>query len=195
MVVVNQKKIEKLYAQLLQELGANTEPKFLDVANTPKRVAKMLATELLKGYQLTEGDLLAQMRLFRTNKFPELVVQAGIPFSSLCAHHVLPFSGTAAIGYLPGPYIIGLSKMTRIIDFYAARLQIQERLGAQVVEFLHTHVKATASFVLLKAEHGCMSCRGVKRTHVPTLTLSTRPLPPEASLIAQFQALVAHASL
>lgn len=184
--------VEMLYKKVLAELGADCEPAYLDVVNTPRRVADTLVNELLVGYHQTEADIVRQLRMFPARGLCELVVEVNIPFTSLCAHHMLPFSGRAAVGYLPNRNLLGLSKLARILDFYAKRLQIQERLGGQVADFLMAKVKARASFVLLRAEHLCMSCRGVKKPGVQTVTSSIRPIPPDQTLLAEFYALVEH---
>lgn len=187
------KSVEQLYAKVLQELGATSEPKFLDVRNTPRRVAAMLEHELLAGYRLTEADLKKKIRMFPARGLEEMVLQPNIPLVSVCAHHMLPFSGTAAVAYLPGKYLVGLSKLSRIVDHFSARLQIQERLGAQVADYLMRVVQARAAFVLIDAEHACMACRGVKKPGVRTVTSSVRPHPPEAALLTEFYALVRYA--
>lgn len=185
--------IEQLYAQVLAELGATSEPSFLDVKNTPKRVAAMLQNELLAGYKMTEADLRKKLRMFPAKGMKEFVLQPNIPVVSVCAHHMLPFAGTAVVAYLPGKYLMGLSKLSRIVDFFAARLQVQERLGGQVADFLMRVGKARAAFVLIEAEHQCMACRGVKKPGVRTITSSVRPQPPSPTLLAEFYALVAYA--
>jgi len=189
--------IEKLYADVLKELGAETEPEFLDIKHTPARVARALVNELLVGYTTTEQELLRKLRMFKTTSYRELVVQTDLPVTTMCAHHMLPFVGTASIGYLPGGYLLGLSKLYRILDFFSARLQVQERLGAQVAEFLVDKCKAQSAFVIIEAEHCCMSMRGIRR-RVPTITTSIRPGPPglpDRGLIDEFYRMVEIAKL
>lgn len=187
------KSVELLYAQVLQELGATSEPEFLDVRNTPRRVAAMLENELLAGYRLTEKDLLKKMKMFPAAGLQEIVLQPNIPVTSVCAHHMLPFTGTAVVAYLPGKYLLGLSKLSRIVDFFSARLQVQERLGGQVADYLMRVVKARAAFVLIDAEHGCMGCRGVRKPGVRSITSSVRPQPLPPDLQAEFYALTRYA--
>jgi GTP cyclohydrolase I len=181
-----QSAIEALYANVIKEIGADKEPDFLDLKNTPKRVASSLVNEILRGYSMSELDLIKQLRMFSSEGMQALVVQSHTPFVSLCAHHMLPFTGTATIGYLPGPKLVGLSKLVRILDFYSARLQIQERLGMQVADFLIEEVEASAAFVVLKAEHHCMSARGVRKHGVQTITAAIRPIPPDPVLLSEF---------
>ncbi len=192
MKTTKRSQVARLYKSILTEIGAMSEPAFLDVVNTPNRVARMLTDELLVGYKKTEAHLVKELRMFPSAGTREMVVQTDIPFCSVCAHHMLPFAGTMAIGYLPGKYLLGLSKFSRIVDYYSARLQIQERLGAQVADFMMSAIGAEAAFVLLKAEHYCMKCRGVKKHGVQTVTSSVRPQPPDQQLLSEFLALVEH---
>jgi GTP cyclohydrolase I len=184
-----------LLLEAVGAVGKGHEPAdgALDLRRTPVRVARMLTTELLAGYARTDKDLLDEIRLFEVeaSRYP-LVVQTGVSFTSLCAHHLLPFTGTAAIGYLPHDRLVGLSKFTRIVDHYAARLQIQERLGDQIVEFLMNECRAGAAIVMLRAEHHCMACRGVKRQGVKTVTSSTRPVDIGNDVLTEFYRLVEH---
>lgn len=184
-------RIRQHVAGILRELKAvDTEPRMLDLANTPKRVAKMLVRELCAGYSSDERELDRQMRTFPSEGGDSMVVQTDIAFTSMCAHHMLPFSGYGAIGYLPGKKLVGLSKLGRVLDFYAARLQMQERLGNQVASYLYHRLKAQAVFVLLQAEHFCMACRGVKKSGVTTSTTSLYPKPPQKLLLDEFYGIV-----
>lgn len=178
-------------AQLIEELLGHyhvfddPDAKELDLANTPDRIVKAWR-ELLAGYRIDDDQLVAQVRLFPARGRQELVVQTGISFTSLCAHHMLPFHGTATIGYLPGTKLIGLSKFARIVDHYGARLQIQERLGAQIATFIHEKCDARYAAVLLHAEHQCMTCRGVRRPGAITTTSSIRPTNVDRELLNEF---------
>ncbi|MGY1730609.1 GTP cyclohydrolase I FolE [Geodermatophilus sp. SYSU D01045] len=152
---------ERAVAQLLRALGRDpTDP---HLAETPRRVADALA-ELLTG------------RPFELTTFPndggydELVVATGIPVQSLCEHHLLPFTGTAAIGYLPGERILGLSKLARVLESFARDLQVQERLTQQVADWLRDHLAPRGVGVVIAAEHQCMTLRGVRATGSRTIT-------------------------
>lgn len=149
---------------ILELLGAH-EPDLLDLKNTPARVAKRLQ-EQLSGYSRSDQDLDQEMMVVPSDGSTRgvLVVEAGIPFSSLCAHHMSPFEGWANIGYVPGPKILGLSKPSRILDHFAARLQIQERLTAQVAGYISKLLNPEVVFVTLVAKHSCMSCRGIRKS-------------------------------
>jgi GTP cyclohydrolase I len=102
--------------------------------------------------------------------YDELVLARDIPFRTICAHHLLPFSGVAHVGYLPGDRILGLSKLARLVEYYAARPQIQERLTKQVADHLATQLKPRGAGVVLQAEHSCMTIRGVRAIGSTTIT-------------------------
>src|SRR3712207_6385966 len=102
--------------------------------------------------------------------YDELVVATGIPFHSLCEHHLLPFVGVAHVGYLPGERIIGLSKLARVVDHVGRRVQVQERLTTQVARWLDEHLRPQGVGVVLEAEHMCMSLRGVQKAGARTVT-------------------------
>jgi len=113
---------------------------------------------------------------FRLTTFPndegydELVLARAIPFRTVCEHHLLPFSGVAHVGYLPGERIVGLSKLARVVEHFAARPQVQERLTKQVAECLSTRLHAPGVGVVLEAEHSCMTLRGVRAHGAKTVT-------------------------
>jgi GTP cyclohydrolase I len=102
--------------------------------------------------------------------YDELVVATGIPFHSLCEHHMLPFVGVAHVGYIPGPRIIGLSKLARVVERFARSLQVQERLTTQVARWLDEHLRPQGVGVVLEAEHLCMTLRGVQKPGAHTVT-------------------------
>src|SRR5215207_8087663 len=114
------------------------------------------------------ADLLAP-EPFRATSFPndegydELIVVRAIPFHSLCMHHLLPFQGVAHVGYLPGERIVGLSKLGRVVEHFARRLQLQERLTTQIADWLERELEPKGVGVVLEAEHMCMSLRGVQK--------------------------------
>ncbi len=152
-------------ADLLAALGYPVEGEHR--AKTPQRVAHALAE------MLTPSAFLPTT--FPNDEgYDELVVARQVPFRSLCEHHLLPFFGVAHVGYLPGARIIGLSKLARVVDHFAAGLQVQERLTQQVADWLHTHLGARGVGVVLEAEHLCMSLRGVRATGARTVTSALR---------------------
>ena len=106
----------------------------------------------------------------------ELVLARNVPFTSVCAHHLLPFSGVAQVGVLPGQRIAGLSKLARAVEAFAARMQVQEELGQQVASFLESRLECRGVGVVLEAEHLCMTRRGVRAQGCDTVTVATRGL-------------------
>lgn len=106
----------------------------------------------------------------------ELVLARDVPFTSVCAHHLLPFSGVAQVGVLPGERIAGLSKLARAVEAFAARIQVQEELGQQIAAFLQEQLQCRGVGVLLVAEHLCMTRRGVRALGADTVTIATRGL-------------------
>jgi GTP cyclohydrolase I len=118
----------------------------------------------------------AYAELFTATTFPndegydELVLARDIPLRSVCEHHLLPFTGTACVGYLPGDRILGLSKLARVVGYFASRPQIQERLTKQVADWLTDHLRPRAVGVVIRAEHTCMTLRGVQATGSTTVT-------------------------
>jgi GTP cyclohydrolase I len=152
---------ETAASDLLTALGADLEDETL--RETPRRIASLYA-ELL-----TPAP-------FDATTFPnddgydELVVARAIPFHSLCEHHLLPFVGVAHVGYIPGERIVGLSKLARVVDFFARSLQVQERLTTQVAGWLECELQPKGVGVVLEAEHLCMSLRGVQKQGATTVT-------------------------
>jgi GTP cyclohydrolase IA len=159
--------VERAARDLLRAVGADVDAEALE--ETPRRVADAYA-ELLTPQP------------FRATTFPnddgydELIVARGIPFHSLCMHHLLPFHGVAHIGYLPGERIIGLSKLGRVVEFFGRDLQIQERLTTQIADWLHRELEPKGVGVVLEAEHLCMSLRGVQTLGAKTVTSALRGL-------------------
>jgi GTP cyclohydrolase IA len=157
----NLARAESAAAELLVALGIDIGRQ--GVSDTPRRVAHMLA-ELLSP------------RPFNPTTFPnedgydELVLVRDIPFVSLCEHHMLPFHGVAHVGYLPGSQFIGLSKLARLVHYFARSLQLQERLTKQVADWLRDELAPKGVGVVLVAEHHCMTIRGVQAVGTKTVT-------------------------
>jgi GTP cyclohydrolase IA len=147
--------------QLLRALGK--DPSSAHLAETPRRVVESYV-ELLTGphFDLTTFP--------NDEGYNELVLATGIPVQSLCEHHLLPFSGVAHIGYLPGDRILGLSKLVRVLDLFARDLQVQERLTQQVADWLQENLAPRGVGVVIEAEHLCMSLRGVRARGIRTTT-------------------------
>jgi GTP cyclohydrolase I len=158
---------ERAAADLLAALGADLAEEGL--RETPRRMVAAYA------------ELLAP-EPFRATSFPndegydELIVVRAIPFHSLCMHHLLPFHGVAHVGYLPGERIVGLSKLGRVVEHFARRLQIQERLTTQIAGWLEHELEPKGVGVVVEAEHLCMSLRGVQKLGATTMTSALRGL-------------------
>lgn len=152
---------ERAAADLLRALGLDLDDD--TIAGTPARMVRSYE-ELLTPREFT-------LTTFPNDEqYDELVVARDIPFTSLCEHHMLPFTGTAAVGYLPGARILGLSKLARVVELFARRPQVQERLTAQVARWLDTHLMARGVGVVVEAEHSCMTLRGVAAHGATTVT-------------------------
>lgn len=152
---------ERAAGDLLEALGVSLSSDGL--RDTPMRMARMYA-ELLTPAPFTATTFP------NDGGYDELVVATGIPFHSMCEHHLLPFVGVAHVGYLPGARIVGLSKLARVVELFARRLQVQERLTTQVAGWLDDHLVPKGVGVVLEAEHMCMSLRGVQKPGARTVT-------------------------
>lgn len=151
-------KVEQYVKEILKEIGENPEREGL--LKTPKRVAK--AYEFLtQGYK-KEIDKVLNGAIFN-EKYDEMVVVKDIDFYSLCEHHMLPFYGKAHVAYIPNGKIVGLSKIPRIVDVFARRLQVQERMTQQIAETLHKYLQPKGVAVVTEARHMCMMMRGVEK--------------------------------
>lgn len=157
--------VETLVAALLRRLGEDPEREGL--RETPRRVRESLAF-LTQGYHQTPEAAIGTA-LF-AEEYDELVLVRDIKFHSLCEHHLLPFFGTVHIGYLPAGRIIGLSKIPRLVDVFARRLQVQERLTRQLAEAMQLLVAPVGVGVIIEAQHLCMQMRGVQRRESSAVT-------------------------
>ncbi|MDH4278876.1 MAG: GTP cyclohydrolase I FolE [Acidimicrobiia bacterium] len=169
---MDQARIEAAVREILAAVGE--DPNRDGLLDTPARVARSYG-ELLKGYQSDPADQLD--RKFEVDH-DEMVIVRDIPFSSLCEHHMLPFIGRAHVAYLPGAdgKVCGLSKLARVVDGYAKRLQVQERLTVQVADAMMTRLEARGVLVTMEAEHLCMTMRGVLKPGAMTTTSAVRGL-------------------
>jgi GTP cyclohydrolase I len=157
---------KKLIFDLLRAVGEDPDREGLK--NTPDRVARMYA-ELLSGYT-DQPELILNNALFDIN-YDEMVIVRDIEFYSLCEHHILPFIGRAHVAYIPAGRVIGLSKIPRIVDLYARRLQIQERMTRQIADFIQSTLKPQGVAVVVEAMHMCAMMRGVRK-HEARMTTS-----------------------
>jgi GTP cyclohydrolase I len=151
-------RVEAAVREILTEIGE--DPVRQGLARTPERVHRMY-TELTAGYHV-DPERLIHEAIFDV-AYSEMVVVKDIPFYSLCEHHLLPFFGTAAVAYIPRGRVIGLSKIPRIVEMYARRLQVQERLTQQIAEFLQDRLAPQGVGVVLEATHLCAVMRGVRK--------------------------------
>jgi GTP cyclohydrolase I len=159
--------IETSVRDILAEIGE--DPSREGLLRTPERMHRMWL-ELTCGYRV-DPDRLINGAVFDVG-YSEMVVIKGIPFYSLCEHHMLPFLGTAAVGYLPRGRVIGLSKIPRIVEMYARRLQVQERMTQQIADFLQQRLNPYGVGVVIEAEHLCLAMRGVQKGGATMVTSS-----------------------
>ena len=152
---------EQAVADLLVALGQDVRSPHL--AATPRRVASAVA-------EMLTPEPFALTTFQNDEAYDELVLVREIPFHSLCEHHLLPFKGVAHVGYLPGERIVGLSKLARVVELFARRLQVQERLTTEIARYLQDRLRPKGVGVVLEAEHLCMTLRGVESEGSLTVT-------------------------
>lgn len=157
--------IESAVRTILTEIGEDADRAGL--VDTPARVHRMYA-ELTAGYAIDPAAVLNEA-VFEVD-YSEMVVVKDIPFHSLCEHHLLPFAGSAAVAYIPDGRVIGLSKIPRVVDMYARRLQVQERLTQQIADFLMERLSPKGVGVVVEATHLCASMRGIRK---PGMVMTT----------------------
>lgn len=163
------KGIETAVRNLLRAIGE--EPERDGLKETPTRVAKSFINELCAGYAIEPITLL---KTFEEERYSGIVLVKDIPLVSLCEHHLLPFYGKCHIAYIPEGRVVGLSKLARVVEAYARRLQVQERLTTQIADCLMTGLKAKGVLVTIAAEHSCMAIRGVSKVGAVTVTAEIR---------------------
>ena len=158
---------ERAAGELLAALGVDLEAE--STRGTPRRMVDVYA-------ELLTPNSFNPTTFPNDGDYDELVVARGIPFHSLCEHHLLPFIGVAHVGYLPGERIVGLSKLVRVVELYARSLQVQERLTTQIASWLERELDPKGVGVVIEAEHMCMSLRGVQKPGATTITSALRGL-------------------
>jgi GTP cyclohydrolase IA len=161
--------IEIAVRQILVAIGE--DPKREGLAGTPERVARMYA-EIFEGIHRDPADEVDAF--FGDEHYQEIVMVRDIPFQTFCEHHMLPFLGKAHVAYIPKGRVTGLSKLARLLEGYARRLQMQERLTSQVADALMDRLDPLGVLVVLEAEHLCMTMRGVKKPGSVTVTSAVR---------------------
>jgi GTP cyclohydrolase I len=160
-------RMEEAIRSFLEALGQRFDGD--DLERTPARVARAWSEDLAGGYAVDPVGELTWTEI-RTETGP--VIVRGIRFTSICVHHLLPFFGSAHVAYLPAERLAGLSKIGRVVDAHARRLQTQERLTAAIVETLREGLAPRGVLALLEAEHSCMTCRGVRKEQSRMLTMA-----------------------
>lgn len=161
-------RIEKAVNDILIAVGEDTHREGLE--RTPERVARMYV-ELLAGMQ---EDPRTHLRSVFPENCDEIVLLRDIPFYSICEHHLMPFMGSAHVAYLPLGMVLGVSKLARIVDCFARRLQTQERLAYQIADFIMYNLKPRGVAVVLEASHSCMTIRGIKKPGSAMVTSALR---------------------
>ena len=167
---VDIERIQRAVTEIL--LAVNEDVEREGLKDTPARVAKMYA-ELLAGM---DEDPKKHLRSVFSEGYDEIVLLRDIPFYSICEHHLMPFIGTAHVAYLPAGAVLGLSKLARIVDCFARRLQVQERLTDQIADFIMNSLKPRGVAVVLEASHSCMTIRGIKKPGSVMVTSAVRGL-------------------
>jgi len=161
--------LQAIVAQLLRQI--DPEPGREGLVKTPERVARALAY-LTRGYE-QDPETIINGALFN-EKHSEMIVVKDIDFYSLCEHHILPFFGRAHVAYIPRGRIVGLSKIARLVEVYARRLQVQERMTTEIAETIERHLEPLGVAVVTEAEHLCMRMRGIEKQNSTVVTSAMR---------------------
>jgi len=165
---VDTERISKAVREILVAVGEDVERE--GIKGTPMRVAEMYA-ELLSGMG---EDPKQHLKSVFSEKYDEIVLLRDVPFYSICEHHLMPFIGSAHVAYLPSGLVLGVSKLARVVDCFARRLQVQERLTDQIADFIMDSLKPKGVAVVLEASHSCMTIRGIKKPGSVMVTSSLR---------------------
>ncbi len=165
---IDSERIKKAVREILLAVGEDVEREGL--RETPDRVARMYA-ELLGGMREEPEK---HLRSVFTENYEEIVLLRNVPFYSICEHHLMPFIGSAHVAYLPSGSVLGVSKLARIVDSFARRLQTQERLTYQIADFIMNSLKSQGVAVVLEASHSCMTIRGIKKPGSTMVTSALR---------------------
>lgn len=168
--MVNKEKVEEAVRLLLEGIGEDCDREGLK--ETPSRVARMYE-ELLCGMEASPKEHLSKTFTAEDN---QIVLERDIAFHSVCEHHLMPFFGKIHIAYIPDGKVVGISKLARTVEVFAARLQIQEKLTAQIADAIMENLHPKGVIVMAQAEHMCMTMRGVKKQGSQTVTLVSRGL-------------------
>jgi len=168
--MVDQNRIKQAMVAIIEAIGE--DPLREGVKGTPRRVAEMYA-ELFSGL---DADPKAELAVDFEEGYEEMVILRGIPFYSMCEHHLLPFYGVAHVGYIPSPggRVVGVSKLARVVEICARRPQLQERMTQQVADAIFEALQPAGVAVVIQAEHLCMVMRGIKKPGTTVITSSVR---------------------
>ncbi len=166
--MVNKEKVEEAVRLLLEGIGEDLNREGLK--DTPARVARMYE-EILSGMEDSPKEHLSKTFTAQNN---EMVIEKDILFYSTCEHHLMPFYGKAHIAYVPDGRVVGISKLARTVETYAKRLQIQEKMTAEIADAIMENLKPKGVIVLIEAEHMCMTMRGVKKPGSRTVTMVSK---------------------
>ena len=183
---IDQPRIEAAVREILEAIGE--DPNRDGLQDTPARVARAYA-EMFSGLHEDPKELLSKTFDIEHS---EMVLVKDIPFYSTCEHHLVPFYGTAHIGYIPGENgkVTGLSKLARVVDLFAKRPQVQERMTTQIVEALEESLQPAGAIVVVEGEHMCMSMRGVRKPGAKTVTSAVRGQLKNAATRAEAMSLI-----
>ncbi len=165
---IDKKRIENAVKEIILAIGEDLNREGLK--DTPKRVANMYE-EILSGHS---DDPEQHIKSIFNEDYDEIVLLRDIPFYSVCEHHMMPFIGKAHVAYLPSGKVLGVSKLARIVDSFAHRLQVQERLTNQIADFLMSNLNPRGVTVVIEASHSCMTIRGIKKPGSTMITSALR---------------------
>jgi GTP cyclohydrolase I len=184
---IDTERIARAVQEILLAIGE--DPTREGLQRTPARVAAMYE-EIFSGLQRDPGEVL---NVGFDEHHEEMVILKDIPFYSMCEHHLLPFHGSAAVGYIPSGRVVGISKIARLVEIYARRPQLQERLTSQIADALMEHLHPRGVGVVIRAEHLCMTMRGVRKPGSQVVTSANRGIfLSRQETRAEFMALLGH---
>lgn len=175
------------YRSIISLFGEDVKREGLQ--RTPERVAKAMLT-LTEGYRMNPHDILLSAKF--KEEYNQMVIVKDIDFFSLCEHHMLPFYGKAHVAYIPNGYITGLSKITRVVDVFSHRLQVQERMTLQIKECIQETLQPLGVMVVVEAKHMCMQMRGVEKQNAITTTSDFTGAFRQAKTREEFMNLIKH---
>jgi len=177
---------QHLIKELINAIG--DDPGRPGLVDTPARVVKSWDA-LFSGYREAPGEILSAT--FPADGYDEIVILKDIEFFSTCEHHLMPFSGVAHVAYLPDKRLVGVSKLARLVECFARRLQIQERIARSVVDAFCYHIRPKGAAIKIEAEHHCIACRGVGKSSASMVTVATSGVFRDGADRAEFLGMVA----